>query len=119
MASEQESIFKSASTDALKKAASLLGIAAQLYRDNREQEYFERTLSDTPWEPEEVQSLQEQTSWLENCKKENGFDDDYLDQVVASWSAGKHKTIRNLPSYTFNKFVNYLKEAQRAANASK
>lgn len=118
-ASEQESIFKSASTDALKKAASLLGIAAQLYRDNREQEYFERTLSDTPWEPEDVQSLQEQVSWLENCKKENGFDDDYIDQIVASWSSGKYKTIRNLPPYKFNRFVNYLKEAQRTANAGK
>lgn len=113
--SEQESIFKSASTDALKKAASLLGVAAQLYRDNREQEYFDNTISEIPWEPEETELLKEQISWLEDCKKANNFDDDYLDQVVASWSSGKYKTLRSLPSYKFNRFVNYLKEAQKAA----
>lgn len=37
---EQESIFKSASTDALKKAASTFGIALSLYRDEYEQEVF-------------------------------------------------------------------------------
>lgn len=37
--SEQEHIFKSAQTDALKKAASLLGIGAQLYRNEEEQLY--------------------------------------------------------------------------------
>lgn len=116
--SEQESVFKSASTDALKKAASLLGVAAQLYRDNREQEYFEQTIAEMPWEPEEQESLQEQVTWLDNCKKENGFDDTYLDSIVASWSSGKYRSAGSLPPYKFNKFVNYLKEAQKAANNS-
>ena len=117
--SEQESIFKSASTDALKKAASLLGVAAQLYRDNREQEYFEQTLAEMSWTPEDKEALKDQILWLENCKRENGFDDDYVNSIVVSWSSGKYRSAENLPPYTFNKFVNYLKEAQKAANIGK
>ena len=113
-ASEQESIFKSASTDALKKAASLLGIGAQLYRDNREQEYFEKSLG-TPWDSEVKEELKEQIEWLELCKKDNGFTNKEVDGFVSSWSASKYKTVSSLPPYQFVKFIDYLKEAQRTA----
>src|SRR5574344_381771 len=46
---EQESIFKAASTDAIKKAASLMGIGAQLYRDSDTQAYFEALSYQDPW----------------------------------------------------------------------
>lgn len=117
--SEQESIFKSASTDAIKKAASLLGIGAQLYRDNREQEYFEQTLVSAPWDSETEEMLKSDINWLELCKKENNFSDDYVNSIVSGWSNGKFRTVSSLPPYKFTEFVRYLKEAQRAATESK
>lgn len=46
---DQEHIFKAAATDALKKAASLFGIGAQLYRDEDEQAFFEAINYEDPW----------------------------------------------------------------------
>lgn len=47
--SEQESAFKGADTDALKKAASRLGIAAELYRSEEEQEFFNNNYNPAVW----------------------------------------------------------------------
>ena len=47
--SEQESAFKGADTDALKKAASRLGIAAELYRSEEEQEFFNNNYNPSVW----------------------------------------------------------------------
>lgn len=49
---DQESIFKAAGTDALKKAASLLGIGLELYRNEDEQAYFDQINYDDPWTEE-------------------------------------------------------------------
>ena len=49
---DQESIFKAAGTDALKKAASLLGIGLELYRDEDEQAYFNEVSYEDPWTDE-------------------------------------------------------------------
>ena len=112
--SEQESIYKSASTDALKKASSLLGIGAQLYRDNGEQEYFEKLLINAPWDSETKEALKDDITWLQQCKQENGFTDDYIDEIISNWSGNKFKSVNNLPPYKFSEFVQYLKEAQKA-----
>lgn len=48
-ASEQEHIFKSAQTDAMKKAASLLGIGAQLYRKPEEHAHYRNTSNRIVW----------------------------------------------------------------------
>lgn len=50
--SEQESTFKAAQTDALKKAASLLGIGLELYRKEEEQAYFESVNTEPVWTQE-------------------------------------------------------------------
>lgn len=49
---DQESVFKSAGTDALKKAASLFGIGLELYRNEDEQAYFNEINYDNPWTDE-------------------------------------------------------------------
>lgn len=117
--SEQESIFKSASTDALKKAASLFGIGAQLYRDTKEQEFFERSLSVYNWDDQTREYYASDITWLENCKKENNFSDDQVDNIVSKWSRGNYKTVNSLPTYRFREFVKYLKAAQKAATVKK
>lgn len=49
---DQESIFKAAGTDALKKAASLFGIGLSLYRNEDEQAYFDIENYENPWTDE-------------------------------------------------------------------
>lgn len=49
---DQEHIFKSAGTDALKKCASLFGIGLELYRDDNEQAYFDDMNYESPWSDE-------------------------------------------------------------------
>lgn len=46
---DQESVFKAAGTDALKKAASLLGVGLELYRDEEEQSFFDEMNYEDPW----------------------------------------------------------------------
>lgn len=118
-ASEQESIFKSASTDALKKAASLFGIGAQLYRDTKEQEFFEHSLSVANWDEQTKEYYAADITWLNSCKKENNFSNDQIDAIVSKWSRGNYKTVNNLPTYRFHEFVKYLKAAKKAAIAKK
>lgn len=47
--SEQESAFKGADTDALKKAASRIGVAAELYRSEEEQNFFDNNFNPSVW----------------------------------------------------------------------
>lgn len=51
---DQESIFKAAGTDALKKAASLLGVGLELYRDEEEQIFFDEISYEDPWTTEVI-----------------------------------------------------------------
>lgn len=113
--SEQESIFKSASTDALKKAASLFGIGGQLYRDKNEQNYFNSTLGMIHWDQEIKDSLEDDMKWLDKCMDDSGFSSQDIDDIGMNWSAGKYRSLAHMPPYDFKKFINYLKEAKKAA----
>ena len=62
--SEQESIFKAAGTDALKKAASLFGIGLELYRNDNEKAYFYEINYEDPWTDELIAEKQEQRDYL-------------------------------------------------------
>lgn len=69
---DQESIFKAAGTDALKKAASLLGIGLELYRDEEEQAYFDQISYENPWTDEVIakheEALSIYNSYVEDCR---------------------------------------------------
>lgn len=72
-ASEQESVFKAAGTDALKKAASLIGIGLELYRDEWEQAFFYQNNN-----PEEEEIWTEEL--LEKYSKERDYIKAYLEE---------------------------------------
>lgn len=79
---DQESIFKAAGTDALKKAASLFGIGAQLYRNEDEQAYFDNINYEDPW-TDEMQILHAVS--LENLGKYTetySVTDEEISQIV-------------------------------------
>lgn len=71
-ASEQESVFKAASTDALKKAATLLGLGSQLYRTEAEKAFF-KNFELRKWTDNEKLSCKNQLDFITRFKKT--FDD--------------------------------------------
>lgn len=83
---DQESIFKAAGTDALKKAASLFGIGLELYRDEEEKAYFSTISFEDPWTDDLRAKYAEQLQYIEDYKTSTGVSDAdlnvYIEQVT-------------------------------------
>ena len=107
---EQESIFKSAGTDALKKAASLFGIGAPLYRAIEEQNYFNSKVVQSYWTEEEEEKHRAETEYLESL----GVSVADLDGVVVAWSNGKYRNVSDLMPDVYSEFVTFVKNQQEA-----
>lgn len=107
---EQKDIFKSASTDALKKAASLLGIGAQLYRDEDEQEYFENLCYEDPWTDEILNEHQHEFDYIKKLITDNTVSRKELSEIVSEWSSDTYTDVNDLLPKELTDFVNYLKE---------
>ena len=67
---DQESIFKAAGTDALKKAASLLGIGLELYRDEDEANYFYELNYEDPWTDEALEKCAEDVAFIKKYRED-------------------------------------------------
>lgn len=121
-ASEQESSLKSASTDALKKAASLFGIAAQLYRSSEEQKHFLKDQQQQPqeeetlWTEEVKQQLQSDFEYLEYCKNAYAMSDKELDDTVNDWSQGKLSGLGVMTPDEFKQFITFLRQQEVTNN---
>ena len=121
LASEQESVLKSASTDALKKAASLFGIAAQLYRSPEEQKNFfkgqqQPKEEETLWTEEVKQQLQPDFEYLEYCKNAYDMSDKELDDTVNDWSQGKLSGLGVMTPDEFKQFITFLRQQEESNN---
>lgn len=88
----QESIFKSAQSDALKKAASLLGIGAELYRKEEESIWFRNVL---------IGRLFNGNSYVDKLNEilnEYSMDEETLSSFVEAATDGKYETLNKMPS---------------------
>ena len=115
---EQESLYKAAGTDALKKAASLFGIGAQLYRSQEEQEYFDEMTYEDPWTDEVLAMLKPEREFLSQVKKDNEWTDEDTDNFVAQWSDGAFQSFAELGPEDFKEFVAYVKEQMEAEESA-
>lgn len=79
---EQESVFKAAGTDALKKAASLLGIGLELYRDEEEQAYFYEMSYENPWTQEELNKYSKEWNDLSKYIEDYKLSDEDIRKLV-------------------------------------
>ena len=113
-ASEQESIYKAAGTDALKKAASLFGVAAQLYRDPKEQKYFESRVNESYWDEETKAEYKEQWEYINYLYKE--FGKDGVNEMVDSWSDSKYKSVNVMPPEGLVDFVEYMRNQEASSD---
>lgn len=109
--SDQEDNYKAAATDALKKAATLFGVASQLYRNENEQFFFD-VLND-PWNDEEVYKAHEsEREFLKNYMKDKNFSADDLNKEVSYWSRNKYSEIQELSPEELSELVKFLSEEE-------
>jgi hypothetical protein len=117
--SEQESTFKSAGTDALKKAASLFGIGLELYRGDDEQAFFDAINYDDPWTEELKAKFASQRAFLKETMESNDIDEDGMGELVTEFSDGALVSIYDIVPENIEPFVAFLeaKIAEAAAQA--
>ena len=109
---DQEHIFKAAATDALKKAASLFGIGAQLYRDEDEQAFFEAINYEDPWTDELLVKFQPERDYIKKIMEENKATAEDIGEIIAEWSKGALTSIQDLTPDNMANFVSYLRSTQ-------
>lgn len=107
--SEQEHIYKSAQTDALKKAASLLGIGGDLYRGESEQAYFNVISKPIVWTEEKQSSSDIWKNALDLCAA-NGWSISDLDYYVNELTEGAYTDIYTLPEAWLESLLEQLSE---------
>lgn len=79
---DQESIFKAAGTDALKKAASLFGIGLELYRNEEEQAYFDTISYEDPWTDELTAKYEKEREFIGSYVTDYEVSDEDLQNLV-------------------------------------
>ena len=103
--------YKGAQSDALKKAATLFGIALELYRkDPSEQEYFEEMNEDllTPWTEDMKKLYSEELEYIDKLCELNGCTIDQLGYWVAEATDSEYTSFISMdPSYMHN-FIEVL-----------
>lgn len=102
--SVQESIFKAAQSDALKKAASLLGIGSELYRKENEQLWFRNILIGRLFKGND--ELEELNSILQTYD----IDDDTLSEFVSAATENKYTSLNHMPSEYLGSLLKLFKE---------
>lgn len=92
--SEQESSFKAAQTDALKKAASLFGIGLELYRKEEEAQYFQELNIKPTWSEENISKYRKEYEYIMQIAEANS---EYVDQCVAFITEGVVSSFDYIP----------------------
>jgi recombination DNA repair RAD52 pathway protein len=116
---DQESIFKAADTDALKKAASRLGIGLELYRDETEAEFFHDLYYVDPWSDEAKVAHAESLAYVTNMMEEFQLSSDEVGNYVKQFSEGVLNGIGDLVPDNIDAFVEYMKALEKQAEAEK
>lgn len=93
--SEQESTYKAAQTDALKKAASLFGIGLQLYRKEEEQQHFNELNIKPTWTPENIEAYKESYEYIKAII--DADNEEYVNQCVAFLTNGEVSSFDYIP----------------------
>lgn len=114
---QQDSIYKSAGTDALKKAASLFGIGLELWRDKDEDEFFRSNRANEifrkVWTEEKLKEYKEEWDYINNLGKEHGFNslnEMYRYFLSQTGTKSELDDFRGLTPETIGKFVEYIKK---------
>jgi hypothetical protein len=117
--SEQESIFKAAGTDALKKAASLLGIGLELYRDDNEQSFFDAITYDNPWTEETMNKYAAEREFLKGFMEQYELGAEDMAVYVAEFSGDTLISLDDIVPDNITAFADWIKAKVAAAGKGK
>lgn len=117
--SQQDSIFKAAGTDALKKAASLFGIGLELWRDEDEVEWFVQNALNQrfkeAWTPEKREEFKEELNELNEYNKKLGANK--MSNALHSFSRGGITDLREVLPENISEFISYMKKLEQQTEA--
>lgn len=103
--------YKGAQSDALKKAATLLGIALELYRDENEGEAFNGifdSMVPVVWTEEVIEENKELWDQYEKIKEGFGWDDEDTGYFVTSVTNGYTNNIYKMPVKYMEELLNEM-----------
>ncbi len=107
---DQKDIFKAAATDALKKACSMFGIGAELYRDEPEQIFWENNLMYSIWDNKDLHNkYSEEFKYLDELKTQLNATNANINDTLSNFIQNK-KDIRMLTEEEFLQFIDFLKK---------
>ena len=106
--SEQDSTFKAAQTDSLKKCASLLGIGLELYRKAEEQEFYETLTVEPTWTEENIAKYQNQYDYITSVIEAGNAN--YIDQCVAYLAGREGTTWDYIPESLIDSLVEMVQQ---------
>lgn len=107
--------YKGAQSDALKKAASLFGIALELYRDPNEQEVFEMfkdTLVPSLWTPEVIAENQPGYDRLMGILDEFGWSISDIAYYVSIATEEQYDNFKQMPPEYLNALIKAIEEEE-------
>lgn len=107
--SVQEDVFKGAHTDALKKAATTFGIALELYRNEKEQEYFEDINKEPDWTEELKEEYKEDLEYIEEYIKDMSIQEQ--EDLIEDFTNGERFLPSDLRPEEIKPFVEFLDSA--------
>lgn len=102
--------YKGAQSDALKKAATLFGIALELYRDPSEESYFQASNEElfAVWTNDLKEQYKAEFEYLNGICELNGYSLDDLAYWIVQASDGKANTIDNMEPEYMSKLIDAL-----------
>ncbi len=105
--------YKGAQSDALKKAASLFGIALELYRDNTEEEYFQ-TIRDSympdTWTPENEEKYAKELGILYEMLEQYEWSLDDISYYVAMATDNLYSNFKKMPPEYIETLIKSIRE---------
>lgn len=108
---DNQNLYKIAETDALKKAASYVGIASELYLNEEELSCLEDAYDD-PWENEEVYKAHEpERQFIQKAIKEHNITAEEINALVKECFNDEIDDINSLLPDELTKFTAFFKEA--------
>lgn len=105
---DQENSYKSANTDALKKAATLLGIALDLAMNDEEIDYFNDLEYENPWTEELIEKFQTELSWLDKIKSQ--YSEEVLCRYIYGFSDGISESENFITPQNIKNFIAFIKK---------
>jgi hypothetical protein len=112
---DQESVFKAAGTDALKKAASLFGIGLELYRDEDEQLFFDEMNYEDPWTDEALGQYEKEREYIKSFMETNELTMEDMEYYFETFSDGAFSSIEHIVPDNIEAFVAFLEQQLQEA----